>query len=108
MNTKATGLRNPTPQGISAGDAEAVRKCNACPFPESCSEFGRCTLENPAKPACPECGGSGYVEGPGCNCGVGPSGYYGMHERYCGLEPCPNGCPFNPPSLLAAKDGDPR
>lgn len=26
-------------------------------------------------------------EAPGCNCGVGPSGYYGMHERHCGLEP---------------------
>jgi hypothetical protein len=47
---------------------------------------------------CPECGGKGYTEGPGCNCGVGPSGYYGMHERYCGLEPCPRGCPFVGPS----------
>lgn len=46
---------------------------------------------------CPECGGKGYVEGPGCNCGTGPAGYYGMHERYCGLEPCPRGCPFVPP-----------
>jgi len=44
--------------------------------------------------SCPACGGNGYVEGPGCNCGVGPAGYYGMHERYCGLEPCPLGCPF--------------
>ena len=47
---------------------------------------------------CPACDGSGYVEGPGCNCGVGPAGYYGMHERYCGLEPCPLGCPFVAPS----------
>ena len=23
---------------------------------------------------------------PGCNCGAGPDGYYGAHERYCGLE----------------------
>jgi hypothetical protein len=26
-------------------EAEAVRRCNACTFPASCSEFGRCTLE---------------------------------------------------------------
>lgn len=25
-------------------------------------------------------------EAGGCNCGTGPSGYYGMHERHCGLE----------------------
>ena len=31
----------------AARDAEAVRKCNACTFPASCSEFGRCTLEVP-------------------------------------------------------------
>lgn len=43
---------------------------------------------------CPCCSGRGYVEGPGCNCGVGPQGYYGMHERHCGLEPCPRGCTF--------------
>jgi protein gp37 len=22
-----------------------------------------------------------------CNCGAGPQGYYGMHERHCGVEP---------------------
>ena len=44
---------------------------------------------------CPECANRGYIEGPGCNCGVGPSGYYGMHEWHCGLEPCPRGCPFD-------------
>ena len=53
--------------------------------------------------ACPECGGNGYIEGSGCNCGVGPAGYYGMHERHCGLEPCPRGCPFVPPHLETAK-----
>lgn len=26
----------------------------------------------------------------GCTCGVGPSGYYGMHERGCGLEMGPH------------------
>jgi hypothetical protein len=26
-------------------DARAVRQCNACPAPASCSEFGHCTLE---------------------------------------------------------------
>jgi protein gp37 len=25
----------------------------------------------------------------GCTCGVGPAGYYGMHERGCGTEPGP-------------------
>lgn len=28
-------------------EAEAVRRCNACAFPASCSEDGRCVLENP-------------------------------------------------------------
>ena len=32
-----------------------------------------------------------------CTCG---SGIEFPHERYCGAEPCPNGCPFNPPSRL--------
>ena len=53
---------------------------------------------------CPECDGNGYVEGPACNCGVGPAGYYGMHERHCGLEPCPLGCPFVPPHLEEEAD----
>ena len=26
-------------------EAETVRRCNACPAPATCSEFGRCTLE---------------------------------------------------------------
>lgn len=29
-------------------EAEAVRKCNACPGPANCSEFGRCVLEQRA------------------------------------------------------------
>ena len=53
---------------------------------------------------CPACGGNGYVEGPRCNCGVGPAGYYGMHERYCGMEPCPRGCPFVAPHLEEETD----
>lgn len=42
--------------------------------------------------ACAECKGTGLVDVDHCNCGVGPSGYYGMHERYCGTDACPNGC----------------
>ena len=53
---------------------------------------------------CPQCGGRGYVEGPRCNCGVGPAGYYGMHERHCGMEPCPLGCPFVAPHLEEEAD----
>jgi hypothetical protein len=48
-------------------------------------------------PGCPHCHGLGYTEGPGCNCGAGPGGHFGAHERYCGLEQCPAGCPFVPP-----------
>ncbi len=60
--------------------------------------------------SCPECDGKGYTEGPGCNCGGYGEPYY-QHERYCGLEPCPAGCPFVPPepvsSLLAAGEPGP-
>jgi hypothetical protein len=47
-------------------------------------------------PACAECDGTGMVWTDGCTCGTGPQGYYGMHERYCGAEPCPAGCAFSP------------
>lgn len=50
------------------------------------------------KTDCPECDGWGEVEVDECTCGVGPSGYYGMHERYCGAEPCPAGCEYVPPT----------
>lgn len=40
-----------------AREAEAVRKCNSCPFPASCSEFGRCPLDAPG-PRCWDCGAS--------------------------------------------------
>ena len=30
---------------VEQQEAEAVRKCNACPAPATCSEFGHCTLE---------------------------------------------------------------
>lgn len=44
---------------------------------------------------CRECRGTGMVWIAGCNCDpAGPDGY--GHERYCGAEQCPNGCPFNP------------
>lgn len=45
-----------------------------------------------ARRPCRECNDTGLVDANGCNCAVGPSGYYGMHERYCGSEPCPRGC----------------
>jgi hypothetical protein len=61
----------------------------------------RAEMERDAR-ACPECHGNGWIEGPGCNCGVGPAGYYGMHERHCGLEPCPRGCSFVPPNMTEA------
>ncbi len=35
---------------LAAAEAEAVRKCNACPAPATCSEFGRCTLEAEPEP----------------------------------------------------------
>jgi hypothetical protein len=52
---------------------------------------------------CPECGDTGMVWTDGCNCGVGPHGYYGMHERHCGAEPCPNGCPVMSDAELLAR-----
>jgi hypothetical protein len=57
-------------------------------------------------PVCVECDGTGAVWVDACTCG---SGREFPHERYCGTEQCPNGCPFNPPkptSLLAVKEGD--
>lgn len=52
------------------------------------------------KTDCPECQDTGltWPEEDRCTCGTGPSGYYGMHERYCGAEPCPRGCPVVPPT----------
>jgi hypothetical protein len=46
-----------------------------------------------ALPACPVCYGTGMVEAdpPSCTCGTSQPGY--PHERYCGAEPCPRGCP---------------
>lgn len=52
-----------------------------------------------ALPVCPECNDTGMVWTDGCNCGVGPHGYYGMHERHCGAEPCPAGCPVKPKAV---------
>ena len=54
---------------------------------------GSCPVPGPACPA-GECDGRGAVWVDVCTCGTGPSGYYGMHERYCGAEPCPAGCAF--------------
>lgn len=44
---------------------------------------------------CAECKGTGMADGDGsCNCGspADSSASY-AHERYCGTEPCPAGCP---------------
>lgn len=42
--------------------------------------------------SCRECKGTGLVDVDGCNCGTGPGGHYGQHERFCGSDACPNGC----------------
>ena len=47
--------------------------------------------------ACPECHGNGWTEGPGCNCDAPDDGTGHRHRPYCGLEPCPFGCPFVAP-----------
>lgn len=58
--------------------------------------------EVPLEPCrCPECGGTGAIDVNRCTCGAGPGSYAGMHERYCGLEPCPAGCEFKPPASAA-------
>ena len=46
-----------------------------------------------ACPVCPECEDTGMVWVDTCTCG---SGREFPHERYCGAEPCPNGCPVKP------------
>ena len=50
----------------------------------------------PVRQSCPECNGTGAVEGPGCNCDAPDDGTGYRHRPYCGLEPCPRGCPFVP------------
>jgi len=67
------------------------------------------TTSKPPTPACPECDGTGMVWVDTCTCGGYGEPYY-QHERYCGAEQCPNGCPFSPPNRLTvtAKDGDNR
>ena len=48
----------------------------------------------PGQP-CIECKGTGMTDGDGsCNCGSPADISVGYsHERYCGAEPCPAGCP---------------
>lgn len=50
-----------------------------------------------APAVCPECNGSGVVDdadNTGCyGCGQG-----GAHESWCGLAPCPRGCPIPVPA----------
>jgi hypothetical protein len=55
-------------------------------------------LDGRPKPKCAECNGTGEVwtDPHECTCGTGPQGYYGIHERGCGSEPCPSGCPYVP------------
>jgi hypothetical protein len=51
-------------------------------------------------PTCPECHGTGEVWTDPHVCTCGPAGLDGYgHEPGCGAEPCPAGCPFNPPAL---------
>ena len=81
----------------------ACRVCNDTGIVTSPDLDGESAYES----ACPErvhdgqpcliCSGRGWTEIDHCTCGTGPSGYYGMHERHCGLEPCPRGCPFVAP-----------
>lgn len=61
-----------------------------------------------AKSRCPagECNGYGEVIVDGCTCGAGPGGYYGMHERGCGSEPCPAGCEYVPHENRALASGE--
>ena len=42
---------------------------------------------------CTLCEDTGMVWVDACTCG---SGREFPHERYCGAEPCPNGCPVRP------------
>lgn len=39
-----------TRPGRRMTEAEAAERCRTCAFPATCSEFGRCTLENPGAP----------------------------------------------------------
>ena len=56
---------------------------------------------------CAECKGTGMVDGDGsCNCGSPADISVGYsHERYCGAEPCPAGCPV-PAVMPGVSDGD--
>jgi len=58
------------------------------------------------RPACSTCDDTGMVWIETCTCG---SGIEFPHERYCGAEQCPNGCPFNPPGAgrIAREDSHP-
>ena len=81
----------------------------ACPV---CRDTGIVQCPDPDREsmyetACPErihdgqpclvCGSKGWTESPGCNCGT-PLWSLSSHEPYCGMEPCPLGCPFVAPA----------
>ncbi len=51
-----------------------------------------CVTCNP--PACETCGGTGVIDVSRCTCAYPDTGAQNQHEPYCGLEPCPNGCPI--------------
>lgn len=51
-----------------------------------------------ASPVCPKCDDTGMVWVERCTCGGYGEPYY-QHERHCGAEQCPNGCPFNPEAV---------
>lgn len=64
---------------------DSIRHGNIC-------RYRRVQVRKLVAETCAECKGTGLVDVDHCNCAVGPSGYYGMHERYCGTDMCPNGC----------------
>lgn len=94
------------------GEFRDYPRPSACPV---CNDTGivQCAETNPEdgvyEQACPEkvhegqpcpvCNGKGWTEAPGCNCGT-PLWSLSSHEPYCGMEPCPRGCPV-PPSVAA-------
>lgn len=60
------------------------------------------------RPACPACAGTGAVEAGCCTC-EGPYGPLGAdHHPDCGLEPCPRGCEYVPPSERTTEKGTDR
>lgn len=60
-------------------------------------------LTHDRPPQCPECEDTCAIWFDTCTCG---SGGEFPHERYCGAEPCPRGCPFVAPSIPSTTAGE--